>query len=267
MSFRNKKLLVLFSISLFVLSVIPLCKASAVSINAIDLPGSIKEESFNVTASISGASLGQNYLRIDLYKEGTGNYFGETFNGSNWYSGGDGKLFFPVTIDSSKLVLATITARLGNPSSLEYPGPGSYKLKIRRYTSSGNSASDSQDPVNIQINFITPSPLTSSSPTPSPTSSLSPSPNPSSSVIATPKGTLEDVLESSIEAEFEKDVLGESSLSSELETPKAKEEIIMGVKENNLPKALIILGLILIFSSPLLFFYRHYKKIKKQDEQ
>ena len=265
MSFGNKKLLVLFSVSLFVLSFVPLFKVRAVSISAVDFPGSVKDESFNVTASISGASLGQNYLRIDLFKEGTGNYFGETFNGSNWYSGGEGKLFFPVTIDSSKLVLATITARFGNPSSLEYPGPGSYKLKIRRYTSSGNQASDNQDAVNIQINFITPSPVPTSTVTPVPTPSASPSP--STPILITPRPTKEHIFESSIGAELEKETLGESSMSSEFEPPKASKEIVMGVKEDNLPKVLIILGLVLIFTCSILFFYRHYKKIKKQYEQ
>ena len=266
---RNKKLLILFSINLFILSFVFVPKSFAVSVSFINFPINIKDENFTVTASISGASLGQNYLRVDLYKDGTSNYFGETFNGSNWYSGSEGKLYFPVTIDSSKAVLATVTGRLGDPGT-DYLGTGTYKLKIRRYTSSGSQASDQQTPIDIQINFSTPTPEPTLSPRPTIQSSQVPNPNKSFSPIP----SLSPYVElSSEDAGLEKEVLGEASESSflnsefETDTPKSKKrEIFLSSKENNIPKILMITGLIFILFCAILFSRLYYKKIKKQNE-
>lgn len=61
---------------------------------------------------------------------------------------------------------------MGSPSSTEYPGSGTYKIKVRRYTSSGSLASsDTQTPQDITINHSSPSPLSSPSPNPSSSSS------------------------------------------------------------------------------------------------
>src|SRR5260221_7581930 len=139
----------------------------AVSLTVSNFPSSISSEMFNVDVLITGASTGTNYLRIDLYKDGTTNYFGETYNGSDWYSGSDGKSYFPVQIQNSS-GSATLQAQIGNPNLTNYPGPGTYKLKIRRYTSSGSqSSNDTQILSEIQITYATPTPTPS--PTPSPT--------------------------------------------------------------------------------------------------
>ena len=66
----------------------------AVTVTINNYTSSISSEIFNVEASISGATNATNYLRIDLYKENTTNYFGETYNGSDWYFGSDGKNYF-----------------------------------------------------------------------------------------------------------------------------------------------------------------------------
>ena len=68
-------------------------KAYAVTISITDIPSTITDAPFVLTASISGASAGTNYLRVEIFKDGTNNYFGETYNGSDWYSGGDGTLY------------------------------------------------------------------------------------------------------------------------------------------------------------------------------
>ncbi len=269
---RNKKLLVLFSINLFIVSFIFISKAFAVTVSVINLPSDIKDENFIITASISGASLGQNYLRVDLYKDGTSNYFGETFNGLNWYSGSDGKLYFPVTIDSSKIVLATVTARLGDPEINDYLGKGMYKLKLRRYTSSGSQASDQQTPVDIQINLLTPTPESSSAP--SPTSQSSPTASPNNSFSPVPSASYTELhMESSDDANLEEDVLGETSQSAFLNAmfvtnspvPK-KREIFLASEENTIPKILIFSGLVSILCCAILFSKLYYKKIKKQNE-
>ncbi|MEK7550858.1 MAG: hypothetical protein AAB535_03700 [Patescibacteria group bacterium] len=145
-------------ISLFLL-LASTSKALAVTVVVNSSPATISSDAFEVNASVSGVSDGTNFLRIDLYKDATTNYFGETYNGSTWISGSDGTQYFPIQIQNAS-ASATFQGRLGNPSVGDYPGPGSYKLKIRRYTSSGSSYTFSES-VDIQITY--------SSPTPSPT--------------------------------------------------------------------------------------------------
>ena len=59
-----------------------------VSINKY--PEEIGNDEFEVTVLVEGARKGNNYLRVDLFQEGTIKYFGETFNGSDWYGGSTG---------------------------------------------------------------------------------------------------------------------------------------------------------------------------------
>lgn len=181
----------LIFVNLFICS-----EVHAVTIVINSYPGTVNStNSFQVTASVSGAINATNYLRVDLYKDGTSNYFGETYNGSDWYSGSDGKTYFPIQIQNAS-ASANLSFQIGNPSATDYPGPGTYKLRIRRYTSSGSPASnDLQIPVDIQINYIfpapTPSPAPSSTtaPTPTPTPTKTPTPIPTKTPIPSPKKT------------------------------------------------------------------------------
>lgn len=150
----------------------------AVSTTIIQSPSSVGDEFFAITVSISGATAGTNYLRADLYHPDTKNYFGETDNTQAWYGGSDGKQYYPVTILSGEPTIATISARLGEPTLTDYPGPGLYKLRIRRYTSSGNQGSEDPQPVDIALMKTYPSPSPSPTPTPSPTTQPSPIPTP-----------------------------------------------------------------------------------------
>jgi hypothetical protein len=157
----------------------------AVSITINSYPSSVSSEIFTVEATVSGATNATNYLRVDLYKEGTTNYFGETYNGSDWYIGPTGINFYPIQIQNSS-ASATIQAQIGNPSSTYYSGPGTYKLKIRRYTASGSSSSnDTQTPVDIQLNYVLPTPTPTDTPTPVPTAT----PTPASTPTQTPTPT------------------------------------------------------------------------------
>lgn len=148
----------------------------AVAVSTSNAPTTATDQPFNIDVSVAGASAGINYLRIDLYKDGTTNYFGETYNNNIWYNGSDGKQYFPITIISGQTWTGSIQGRVGSPSTTEFPNSGIYKLKVRRYTSSGSSSSsDQQIPQDIQINLVTTSP----SPSSSETSTLSPTPAPS----------------------------------------------------------------------------------------
>ncbi len=159
---------------------------SAVSTTIIQSPTSVGDEVFALTVSISGATAGTNYLRADLYLPDTKNYFGETDNTQAWYGGSDGKQYYPVTINPGQPTIATVSARLGEPSLTDYPGPGLYKLRVRRYTSSGNQGSEEVQPVDITLTKTlptpTPSPIPSPTPSPSIEPSVAPSPTPTPSV-------------------------------------------------------------------------------------
>lgn len=146
--------------------------AFAVTITLSNIPSSISDQSFNFDVSVSGASAGTNYLRVDLYNDGTTNYFGETFVNGTWYNGSIGNQYFPIIILSGQVWIGSVQGRIGTPSITDFPGSGTYKLKIRRYTSSGTASSgDDQTPASIEIALASPTPT--SSPTPTPTSSSS----------------------------------------------------------------------------------------------
>lgn len=160
--------------------------ASAVSLDIASFPSTISDQSFDLNVSVSGASAGTNYLRVDLYKDTTFNYFGETYNGSSWYEGSTGTQYFPITIISGQTWNGTIQGKVGTPTSTQFPGSGDYKLKIRRYTNSGNPAtSDTQTPKDITITLTsaTTTPATTVTPTNTPaiTSTTTPAPTISSS--------------------------------------------------------------------------------------
>ncbi len=159
---------------------------AAVVIVLSNVPASISSEPFEISFTITGPKAGINYVRADLYKEDTTNYFGDTYNGSEWYSGSDGLKYFPVTIDQNSSASGMVKVRLGSPSSTDYPGPGKYKLRIKRYTTSGSAATDDEVPSDIQITYTTPSPSPTLASNPTKTPSAIPSPTSSPTPTATP---------------------------------------------------------------------------------
>ena len=279
---------IFFLVTFFSVLVFP-HKAFAVTISVDQYPSSISQDPFTVNVSISGASEGQNYLRVDLYKEGTSNYFGETFNGSDWYGESDGKSYSSVTVDSSKTASAHIQARIGTPSVTEFPGAGTYKLRIRRYTTSGNQASnDQQTPVNIEINYALPTPTSTPSPTPKPTNTPIPSKTPTPiktptpttkpSSVSTKVLTVTPVFKNPTSPEFAKStnknseivpssILGESTESSAPTTTKEKENQIeaLGGSDKKIPVVLLILGAIISFCAILVAFLLFKRKNNKDE--
>lgn len=158
-------------------------KVYAVSVSITSFPATITQDMFNITASISGAGNGTNYLRVDIYKDGTTNYFGETFNGTDLYSGSDYHSYLPITISGSSWN-GIVQGNLGSPSSTQYDGTGIYRLRLRRYTSGGSVTSSEADASSIVITIVTPTP----SPTPIPTAA--PTATPINTVMPTNKPTV-----------------------------------------------------------------------------
>lgn len=175
--------------------------------------------------------------------------------------------------------MATITARLGEPEINEYSGPGTYKLKLRRYTSSGSQALDQQAPVDIQINYLMPTtdPTTepTTTPTPAPQSVPTAIPKPTVSPTPSPNSLSAEILEEDATEEpiFE-EILGEASQSATLGaliTPletiiPGRKEIVLSARDNKIAIILIALGVVFISACVILFFWTYIKK-KKQNEQ
>lgn len=177
----------------WILCIFMICSASqvvAVSVTILSVPNTISEDKFSLSVETEGATAGTNYLRVDLFKEGTKNYFGETDNGQYWYGGSDAKQYFPITIETGVSNIATFSARLGEPTIGDYPGPGTYKLRIRRYTSSGGQGSEDPSPVSVEITKVLPTPTPSPSPTPTPQPSPTQTPTPTPKPSPTPSPSL-----------------------------------------------------------------------------
>ena len=178
--------------------------AYAVTITLSGVPSSITSDPFTFSASITGASAGTNYLRVDLYKDGSTNYFGETNGASGWYGGSDYTQYLPITIVSGQQWIGQIQARVGNPTVTQYDALGTYKLRLRRYTSSGNYTSSEADTtstvVAIAVPTITPTPfptdtpVPTNSPTPTPkTPTATPTTKPTSTPTPIPKPDLKPI--------------------------------------------------------------------------
>ncbi|HET7098701.1 MAG TPA: hypothetical protein VFI61_00470 [Patescibacteria group bacterium] len=247
--------LITFIVLFLVLFIFP-PNADAVTVTINSFPPTISStDPFQIGVSISGATNATNYLRVDLYKDGTSNYFGETYNGTDWYNGSDGNSYFPIQIQNSS-ASATLTFQIGNPGTNDYIGPGAYKLKIRRYTSSGSqSSNDTQTPVDVQITYIfptptptpTPNPTTASTPTPVSTPVKTPTPTPKPTIKPTPTPTPTD----SVEPE----VLGESTLNPDPTlTPTPMVESISTDKPPILAFVFVGIGIVFIGVSGYLAF-------------
>lgn len=252
---KNRLIYLLFVFSIFIL--FPK-NVFAVTINISNCPAVITTNSFNVDVSVSGASDGKNYLRIDLYKEGTTRYFGETFNGNEWYSGSIGTSYFAVDIIDST-ASAKLEGRVGNPSLTEYPGPGNYKLRIRRYTASGSSSSSDQTPVNVTIQVTTPTPEPTSEPT---ATVISTPPNsPTLTSTSTPVATKTPTLKPKstptskpTEKSNGEEVLGVQSESGSPNPTEESEESSEKSKVSILSLVFIVLGISFVGFSGFAFF-------------
>lgn len=142
----------------------------AVTTSISNIPHSISTDPFTITVTVSGAGTGKNYLRIDLFKSPSTNYFGETHNTLGWYSDSDYSLYYSINIESGVVWSGDVQGRIGNPTSAQYNGPGMYKLRVRRYTSSGNynstEANDSAADIEINASLTTPPVIQETSTTP-----------------------------------------------------------------------------------------------------
>jgi len=248
----------------------------AVTVTLSDIPSSISSDPFTIRATISGAGAGTNYLRIDLYKEGSSNYFGETNNSVTWYNGSEGQQYYPATIVSGVDWSGSIQGRIGSPSTTDYDGTGVYRLRVRRYTASGNSASDNDNSVAITIAFPTITPTPSNTPTPqnTPTPTKTPTPTPTGKAASTPSTTPDPTATGILKKPSPTKVLGVSTKSAVMRfsspTPVKKPGPTVAVrgiqtKFDFVPLFFIGGGILLLLSCAILTFRPQLEKLWKRE--
>lgn len=267
MSNKSNKLIFFLFIFLFI-SFFPK-KVFAVTLDISNYPSVINSDPFSVDVFVSGASDGKNYLRIDLYKDGTTKYFGETFNGVDWYFGSTGISYFAIDIIDST-ASATLQGRFGSPSLTEYLGPGNYKLRIRRYTSSGGSSTTDQTPVDVNIQVATPTPEPTSEPTNTPTSSPTNSPTltPTPTPVVTKTPTIKPTNTPSpneTEESLNMEVLGIQIEDNLINSTQSSEENNDKPKSNFLPILFIVLGISFVGFSGFAFFKQ--KRLNNSEDE
>lgn len=175
----------IFATLFFLLATIVFASAPNIS----NTPSEINLDSqFAVSASMDGLSANTTYrMRIVLATQGSSNYFGSTFNGSEWYNGTPSPIdytkFQTITTDQNGAWSGDIQGKVENSDPNFTSGGGTYDLKVGRYTAGGSSATWSNV---VAVNLIAPSPAPSPTPNPSPSPTPSPIPTPASTPIPTP---------------------------------------------------------------------------------
>ena len=215
------------------------------------------EDEVLVTASISGLP-SESYFRIAWQKSSGDTYFGYLKNNLNeWvkvFSSQDCKNYFKIS--DTNTTSFGLTTKVGEDSVVEN---GIYTLKLRRYTSSCSSYSDS-DPVNINILFPTPTPTPTIAPTQSPTeapktSSPTPTKSPSPTSNPTKKPTPSSLSSPTIEPTQLSEVLGVATIEPKKDNKESKFPFV--------PVVLIISGIVLMVIA-VIQFIRASKKNNPQ---
>lgn len=135
--------------------------------------------SINTQLNIQNGSGKTYYLEGALRSTSLSNYFGLTWNDTNWVqytASSNYNNLKSITLDSNSSWSGNIDFKL-DTSSNYWIGTGDYVLKLKRFTSS-SSSSDSDNTANITITNSLPSP----SPSPSANNAASPTPSPSTSI-------------------------------------------------------------------------------------
>ncbi len=161
----------IFFLGLLVFSFAPCVFAATITVqNGATSLGSADEYTVDTVVSIGSANGTQYFLRGAFYQDGTTNYCGYTYNGSDWYNGpyttNSGWLhLLPITITSSSWS-GQLKAKL-DLADAGCANSGIYHFKIERFTASGNGTFDSQteQTLTVILPTATPTPVPTSTPT------------------------------------------------------------------------------------------------------
>jgi len=232
------------------------------------------DQEYTIEATMSGLTKNAIYrLRLVLSKSGSSEYFGSTWNESQWYNGTpspiDYQKFLSITTDSEGSWFGQIKGKIESNDANYRDGAGSYQLKLGRYTENGTSATWS-NPATVNLIDLTPTPTPT--PTPEPTSTPTPTPGPTSTPTpgptntpvptSTPRPT--PTKKPALIATPSGEILGEVSLPAfyPLETtqePAIDQPNTPSSESKLLPKILLGVGFLFLFSSAFWLWYTRLK--------
>jgi len=248
--------------------------ASTQSVSVSNVPLTIDQsQEFDINILLTCPNCGDSYLRAVFYPSGS-SYFGYTKDnngGLTNLSGGNCTSYLKIS-QSDLSIEGTWSGKLRAKPDIEnayYKGPGEYLFKVGRYTSSCGSPLWSSEttiaitgptptlsPAPTVASTSTPAPIDTSTPTFKPTNTPTQKPTPSIS----PKITLGT-----------KNVLGESSRSSKIQTPTIEQEtkeVPRGGNTNLIAIAMILIGIVFIVACAIVFAYPYLipyiMKLKKR---
>lgn len=252
---------IFFFIFIGFLSLIIAYPAGAVTVTITQYPSTITRDPFTITASISGAVSGTNYVRIDLYKEGSTNYFGETYNNTDWYSGSEYTQYLAVPIGNGQWS-GTLQGSIGSPSTSEYDGTGTYRMRLRRYTGGGTTNATEADNSSVVVHIALPIPTPMPTNTPAPTATVIPSATPRPTASPTPKLKLPptnsqilSAVATAADATDDADILAAEENISPTSVQKEK-----GPQATIIPGIFFGIGGVLLIGCGILFIYKYKKE-------
>src|SRR5437868_8160664 len=95
----------------------------------------------HVTLNLQGQANKQYFLEAAIKKDGSSNYFGQTWNDNDWvkYSSSNFSNLKSITTDDQGKWGGDIRAKLDTSSNL-FTGNGNYIFQLKRFTSAGSSS-------------------------------------------------------------------------------------------------------------------------------
>lgn len=237
----------------------------------------VSNDEATIDVNVSGLS-STNYLQGMFTKSiAAPSYFGYTQNnGGDWYkySGSYTKEEIQLTFFSFTPQDSSWSGQLkikNDPADPDYTGPGTYVLRVKRYTGGSDSAAQTSNDLNVDLAYVlplptptpgstsTPTPMNISSPAPTPTktptpastATKTPTPLATATKSPTPKPTPVGSVESA--AVGEDLILGLRNELNPTQSPSSP-EAKSGKKFPVFPVILIISGLLCIGGAVFAFF-------------
>ncbi len=248
-------------------------------------PSSINiDQSFTISATMSGLSSNTIYrLRIVLAQTGTTNYFGSTYNGSEWYNGTPSPIdytkFLTITTFSDGSWYGNVQGMVANDDpNFNNTGSGTYDLELGRYTENGSSATWS-NVVNVSLTAPSPTPTSTPTPTPTPAPTSTPTltpiptltvtPTPKSTITPTPYATTSAVINPAQQQVLSQNTNSLFSIPSDTGSPGNSLQLFSAADKQAISKILIFLGIIFMSLCAIVIFYPkidNYLKARKNGD-
>ena len=186
-----KKYLLTFFLLFLFLFIVPITSATF----TFTIPQTDIEEDQEIEATVDLSVQGQGnkayYLEGAFKKDGGSNYFGQTWNDTDWVgytSSNSDKNLKLITTSPEGSWSGKLKVRL-DISSTQFIGSGKYILKINRFTSTGSSPTSTDNDITLNVAAdptSTPTPTNSPTPTDSPTPTKTPTPTKSPTLTLKP---------------------------------------------------------------------------------